>query len=254
MLEFMFLNSTDNFMSKTYIITGASRGIGKAIFLSLIKQGAHCIGLARTKNHLDRLVAEVPDDFKENAHTHVVDMADESAIVETFALIKNKFQTIDGLINSAGIAEMGFFDVDVATINQIMAVNVMGTFFACREIVETMKQQQSGHIINISSMAGKRGHPRAGVYCMSKFAVTGFTEALYQELLPYHVKVTNICPSVVDTDMTQKFQLENTQKIQVDDLVNAVNYVLQQSPAACLPELIIKCESVEINGPGISLK
>ena len=235
-------------MSKTFIITGASRGIGRGIFLSLLEQGYQCIGLARNEQTLNKLIAEISPELRDNAFSYAVNIADEKAVIEVLQNIKGKFSVIDGLINCAGVMEPGFLDLSSEQIQRMVNINLMGTIFLCREISELMKQQKHGNIINISSMAGKRAFPRAGMYCASKFAVSGFSEALYKELLPYNVKVTSICPSAVATDMTKDFDLDPEVMIQVEDIINAVNYVLSQTAGACIPELQIRCQSVEVSG------
>lgn len=181
------------------LVTGASRGLGKATAIALAAKGWRVGLVARTKEDLDAVAAEIRADGGEAA-PYVADLtqADECArAVRTFL---NDFVSLDLLVNNAGrgiygpVEECSDEDFDA-----LMAANVKSVVFCSQAAFAHMRQRGQGLILNVSSIAGKIGLPGESLYCASKFAVVGFTEALAAEAKPHGVKVTAFCPGGIDT-------------------------------------------------------
>lgn len=187
-----------NLKDKTAIVTGASRGIGRAFSEALVKKDATVYGLARGEDTL----AEVQQNLGNSFLPVSLDITDHKAID---AWVEETFKSSrlpDILINNAGLGLFG--NVDDLTIEEwekMIRTNLSGTFYMTRRIVPLMKANQSVcHIINIASIAGKIGNPQLSGYNASKYGVRGFTEALFKELRYNGIKVTGLYPGSIATD------------------------------------------------------
>jgi len=237
-------------MSKPFaIVTGGSRGIGYAIAEYLAAQDYDLALVARNETRLIEAKQRIGDKFSSiNVDTYPVDLQD---IRTTHDLIDNmitKRGRVDVLFNNAGVAYFGGSDIDFDQFEEMLTVNVSGAFAVAKAVAAHMKKQQHGYIINLASMAGLRPLAVTGAYSATKHAVVGFSNALYQEMLPLNVKVCVLCPSMIDTDMTQRWDFPNEDKIQLTDLVRAVEYLLQQGPTATTPVLEVHCKRIDISG------
>jgi len=184
-------------MARTWFVTGATRGIGAEIVKGALAAGDRVVATGRdTAKIADRFDAG-PDRLLAIA-LDVTDAAQTAAAVEAAVA---GFGGIDILVNNAGYGQLGLFEEsDPADIAQQFATNVFGLFGVTRAALPVMRRQRSGRIFNLSSIAGLRGGPGASIYCASKHAVEGFSEALAQEVAPFGVHVTLIEPGVFRTD------------------------------------------------------
>lgn len=190
--------------NKIAIVTGASSGIGKAFSEALIKKEATVFGIARSSGKLHA----IQEEFGENFNPVKLDVTDHPTI-EAWA--KKTFHSEylpDILINNAGLAAFGDIDqLSLADWRTMMDTNVNGIFYFTRQIVPLMKQNpETCHIINISSIAGLLGNPQISGYNASKFAVRGFSEALFKELRYDGIKVSCMFPGSISTDFFEKAQ------------------------------------------------
>lgn len=231
-------------MNKFAIITGASRGIGKTVAHYFVTQGYDVALLARNAELLQKVKQEfLTVNSKVSIETYALDVADMPATYQLITDILNKHANVDVLINNAGIADLGTTDMTLEDFAKIQAVNVNGMFAVAKAVAEKMRAQQSGYIFNVASMSGKRATAKLGAYCASKHAVVGFTESLLRELMPYGIKVTSICPGLVDTDMTKNAKIANADKIQSEDIVKIIDSLLSLSAAAIVKTVNIECKS-----------
>ncbi|MNK06588.1 Sepiapterin reductase [compost metagenome] len=192
---------------KNALITGAGKGIGKAVALALAAEGSNLILLARTKTDLEKLAAEIQP-FGVKTMIVTADIADIQSVNEVVEKALTEFKTIDILINNAGIGKFGkFMELTPEEFEQIIKVNLMGVYYATRAVLPGMIDQQSGDIVNISSTAGLRGAAATSAYSASKFAVIGLTESLMQEVRKHNIRVTALTPSTVATDMAKDLNL-----------------------------------------------
>jgi len=185
---------------KVAIVTGATKGIGRAIAESLIRAGANVSICARREDELQMAVSELNKISEGRVTGTVCDVRDYDAVKALFDHTVKSFDGVDILINNAGI---GIFttveDMSAGDFRAVLETNVFGVFYCCHEAIPLMKKRGGGYIINISSLAGANPHPRMAAYNASKFGLNGFSEALMQEVRHDGIKVSYIMPGSVNT-------------------------------------------------------
>lgn len=211
--------------NKNALITGAGKGIGKAVALALAKEGVNVILLSRTQAELDEVALQA------KAHgvktlTVIADIADIHSVNLAVKKALDEFKTIDILVNNAGIAVFGkFLDLEPEAWENIIKVNLMGTYYVTRAVLPNMIERQTGDIINISSTAGLSGNAMTSAYSASKFAVLGLTDSLMQEVRKHNIRVTALTPSTVATNMAKELNLTdgNPEKVmQAEDMAELI--------------------------------
>ena len=210
-----------NLKNKNALITGAGKGIGKAVAIALAKEGVNIVLIARTQADIDEVAQEINTyDVKTLALT--ADVADINSVNLAIEKAIASFQTIDILINNAGIAAFGkFLELEPSEWERIFQVNLMGVYYVTRAILPNMIERQTGDIINISSTAGLNGNALTSAYSASKFALLGLTDSLMQEMRKHNIRVTALTPSTVATDMAKELNLTdgNPEKVmQAEDI------------------------------------
>jgi len=190
-----------NLKGKNAIITGAGRGIGRAIAIALANEGVNVGLLARSEEHLQEVVKETKAQGVKAVFASA-DVSSNDEVTKAIHSLTSELGTVDILINNAGIAKFGkFMDLDVEEWEKIIQVNLMGVYYVTRAVLPGMIEQQSGDIINISSSAGQKGAPITSAYSASKFGVMGITESLAMEVRKHNIRVSALTPSTVATDL-----------------------------------------------------
>ncbi|MBB1192366.1 3-ketoacyl-ACP reductase [Flavobacterium sp. SOK18b] len=211
--------------NKNALVTGAGKGIGKAIALALAKEGVNVILVARTQEEIDSVAAKVRS-LRVKALAVTADVADINSVNAAVEKALSEFGTIDILINNAGIASFGkFLELEPTDWERIIQVNLMGPYYVTRAVVPNMIERQTGDIINISSTAGLAGNALTSAYSASKFALLGLTDSLMQEMRKHNIRVTALTPSTVATDMAKELKLTdgNPDKVmQAEDMAELV--------------------------------
>ena len=186
---------------KVALVTGASSGIGEALARELANRGAKVALVARRKDRLESIASELTRAGHE-ARPYVCDIRDSHSIAATEAEVRDTWAEIDLLINSAGYAHHALFvDQDPADIQDMMLTNYMGTVLWIKQVLPAMRERGRGWIVNISSFAGKIGQAGEAAYSASKFAVTGLSQGLAQELAPMGIQLLCVHPTLVRTEM-----------------------------------------------------
>lgn len=199
----MALNSNLPLKGKVALVTGASRGIGKSIAWSLAQHGAMVFINGRKEESLDNVCKEFSDK-KLDFQKLIFSVSDPNSIKEAFLQLYNKTKKLDILINNAGIMEdglMGMLSQD--QIIRTFETNTFSVLHTCQFASRIMKKQNSGSIINISSIIGTNGNSGQSTYSGSKAAVIGITKSLSKELAAYNINVNAICPGFIDTDLVK---------------------------------------------------
>ena len=211
--------------NKNALITGAGKGIGRAIAIALAKEGVNVILMARTQSDLDEVANEV-NALGVKSLTVIADVADINSVNGAVEKALVEFKTIDILINNAGIAAFGkFLELEPKAWENIIKVNLMGTYYVTRAVLPNMIERQIGDIINISSTAGLAGNALTSAYSASKFAVLGLTDSLMQEVRKHNIRVTALTPSTVATNMAKELNLTdgNPNKVmQAEDMAELI--------------------------------
>ncbi|MBL8112908.1 MAG: SDR family NAD(P)-dependent oxidoreductase [Acidobacteria bacterium] len=206
------------------LVTGAGRGIGRATAHAFAQGGARVALMGKTKKNLEKVQKELK---ATGVATAVVpgDVADEGTVSRCVAAAEQQLGPIDVLVNNAGIFQMSPIDkVDALAFDRIIATNLRGPFLLSRAVLPGMKARRKGHIVNISSTAGKRGFAGGGAYCASKFGLAGLSESVMYEARPFDVRVTCLFPSTVATDMIKSSGLkyDETKALQPEDIAQAI--------------------------------
>ena len=211
--------------NKNALITGAGKGIGKAVAIALAKEGVNVILMARTQSDLDEVAKEL-NALGVKSMTVTADVADITSVNTAVEKALAEFKTIDILVNNAGIAAFGkFLELEPSTWENIIKVNLMGTYYVTRAVLPNMIERQMGDIINISSTAGLNGNAMTSAYSASKFAVLGLTDSLMQEVRKHNIRVTALTPSTVATNMAKELKLTdgNPDKVmQAEDMAELI--------------------------------
>ncbi|MBP1710102.1 MAG: short-chain dehydrogenase/reductase [Deltaproteobacteria bacterium] len=196
------------FSNKLAFITGGSSGIGLATANLLARQGCSLVLFARGQALLDeacRTIEAVINKTSQSVQAISMDVADHHAVRQKIKTAVEKFGIPDLLINCAGVSSAGCFEnISYDQFDQCMKINVYGTRNTVSAMLPYMKQKGSGHIVNISSMAGLIGMFGYSSYCTTKYALVGFTECLRSELKRYNIRVTLVCPPEVKTPFVEK--------------------------------------------------
>lgn len=186
---------------KVALVTGASSGIGEALARELAQQGAKVALVARRGDRLEAIAKELTEAGHE-ARACVCDIRDPESIASAAAEVRNAWGEIELLINSAGYARhILFVDHDPEDIQEMILTNYMGTVRWIKQVLPAMRERRQGWIINVSSFAGRVGQADEVAYSASKFAVTGLSEGLSQELAPLGIHVLCVFPTLVKTEM-----------------------------------------------------
>jgi NAD(P)-dependent dehydrogenase (short-subunit alcohol dehydrogenase family) len=184
------------------VVTGGGRGIGAAIAQALAREGATVSVLGRDAGRLAAQVAALGGDA--NAHAVGVDVADEASVRSAFAAVRQRFGRVDILVNNAGQAKSApLARTDLAHWQDMLAVNLTGTFLCTREVIAEMTRRGSGRIVNVASTAGLLGYAYVSAYCAAKHGVIGLTRAAAIEAAKSGVTVNAVCPGYTETEIVQ---------------------------------------------------
>jgi NAD(P)-dependent dehydrogenase (short-subunit alcohol dehydrogenase family) len=206
---------------KTWFITGASRGIGAEIVKAVLAAGDQLIATARNKSDLDQF------ESNPNVLTFSLDVTDEAQVQAAVAAGLERFGQIDVLVNNAGFGVLGGIEeTSAAEVERVYRTNVFGLLNVTRAVLPSMRQRCSGHIINLSSVGGYRSYPGWGIYCSTKFAVEGITEALHGELAPLGIHATVVEPGYFRTNFLDGSSLQRT-AMQIPDYEETVGQTRQ---------------------------
>ncbi len=192
----------NNLKNKKAIITGGSRGLGKATALAFAKEGIDVAITGRNEEALKNTVAEI-EAFGGKAIYSVFDVGQYEAVKSSIKAIIDELGTVDILVNNAGIAAVGAFnDMEVSLWSEIIQTNVMGMYYVTKEVLPHLLSKNEGDIINVSSTAGLNGNANISAYSASKFAVIGMSESLMKEVRKNNIRVNTLTPSTIESDMT----------------------------------------------------
>ena len=188
---------------KRAVITGGSRGIGRAIALAYVKEGASCVVISRQLEDLEETAELAPAGAIEPI---VCDVANDASVAAMAELVLDKFGGVDIVVNNAGVHAAGsFLEIDAATYSRLFEVNVVGIVRISQAFLGGMIERQSGSIVNIASTAGLFESPGQAPYNASKHGAVGLTRCMALELAPTGVTCNAICPGFVDTPMLDGF-------------------------------------------------
>jgi len=237
---------------KVVVITGASSGIGEATAMRLAADGAKLVLMARREERMQELAQKLMDEHQTDSMVIKLDVTDRKAVLEAFEEVKKNYGRIDVLVNNAGLMPVSYLDkLKIDEWDRMIDVNLKGLLYCIAGALPVMKAQQSGHIVNISSVAGRRVGPGFAVYNATKFGVTALSEAMRMELTPtMNIKVTVIEPGAVATELVQtitdkdildsfsKFA-SNLVPLEADDIARSIHYAVSQPDEVMVSEILV---------------
>jgi len=230
--------------TNTAIITGAGRGIGRAIALALAGKGLHVGLLARSEDQLKAVADEIHAGGGTACYT-VCDLADLNTIPSAFHILQAQLGNVDVLVNNAGLfVERSVEQLDCREWERAIRVNLTAPFLLSQLALPFMKKAGGGRIIHIASTASTQGYLHQSAYCASKHGLLGFARSLALEAKKENIHVHTLCPGGVDTDMIQGTQLAKRMAgqpmIQSEDMAKMVLFLLEQPENIDLPELVVR--------------
>jgi 3-oxoacyl-[acyl-carrier protein] reductase len=226
---------------KVALVTGAGRGIGKAIALALARAGCRIVLAARTSTQLDLVQSAIAASGGQ-ALSIPSDLARDEEIYRVIAEVKRAYGIVDILINNAGWGKKSTITrANLDDWDQTLRVNLRAPMLLTKLVLPAMIEQNSGAVVNISSISGKSGEAGSSAYAASKFGIIGFTQSLYEEAREYGVKVSVILPGFVDTPMIPPVKnLDRSKMIHPEDVAQAVLFVLHSPATSCPVEMTIR--------------
>lgn len=238
-------------MKKIALITGATSGLGRAIALCLAKEGYYVIITGRRKEKLEELEQEIEVKYESKVLSLCFDVRDYSQVEKAIVELPEEWQKIDILVNNAGLA-VGLdpiFKGDIEDWERMIDTNIKGLLYMTRVVSPIMVERKSGHIINIGSIAGKGVYPNGAVYCATKYAVDALSQGMRMDMLPYGIRVTQICPGAVETEFSLvRFKGDQKRADQVyvgfenlvaEDIANAVLFAVSQPKHVDIQDMLV---------------
>lgn len=222
------------------LITGATSGFGYAISLRLARLGYNLVITGRRSEKLDELTQKLSSDFQIEVFALCFDVRNNEDCIQAIQSLPANFQNIDLLINNAGLAAgaLPFQESDMTDYEQMIDTNVKGLLYMTKLIVPCMIQKQSGHIINISSIAGIEVYPNGSVYCASKHAVNAITKGLRIDLVKCGIKVSSVSPGMAETEFSivryhgdeekAKAVYAGLTPLNAEDIADAVEFIISR--------------------------
>lgn len=223
------------------VVTGAGRGIGSAIARQLAALGATVVLLGRTKSTLDDTARAI---VEASGKTEVIpcDVTVLHQLEYAAARVDSTFGRLDILVNNAGVG--GFNDALHNLLpedwERILNTNLRGVYYAIRTFAPLMIRAYSGHIINISSLAGKNALPNGAAYAASKWGLNGLTYSVAEELRKHNIRASVVCPGSVDTELSPHAGKDPNKMLQPDDVAHAVAMIVTQAPQSFMSEILLR--------------
>lgn len=225
------------------LVTGASRGIGKAIALELAKDGYDLCLVGRDMKALDEVIIEIKDASAVRAVAVSADLSKVEAAGEIVRACVDAFGGLDLLVNCAGLSHKGSFTtVTPEEWDRIFAVNARAPFFICQEALPYLKKSEKPMVINIASVVGFKGYIDQSVYASSKHALTGFTKVFAKEVQPFGIRVHLISPGGVATEMVKKMRpdIAPDELIQVEEISEIIHFLVTRKGLGTIDQFYIR--------------
>ena len=226
----------------TVVITGASRGLGLSIAEAFAAEGHNLLLTARNEIKLYHVLESLMGRFPEQLiKAKAFDQGSRQGAVDFGNWVLEQGVVPDILINNAGIFEPGrVIDEPEGQMEKMMSTNFLSAYYITRMLLPPMMERKSGHIFNMSSIAALQAYPNGGSYSVSKFALTGFSKNLREELKPYSIKVTCIYPGAVYTDSWAAAGISPGRIMKPTDIADTVVQISKLSPQAVVEDLVIR--------------
>jgi 3-oxoacyl-[acyl-carrier protein] reductase len=223
------------------VVTGAGRGIGAAIARTIAAIGATVVLCGRTRKTLET-TAEAIAQAGGQAEVAVCDVADLQSVEALAAQVERTRSRVDILVNNAGIGGFGGPLHALAPVDwdRILNTNLRGVYYMIRSLAPIMMRTKTGHIINISSLAGKNALPNGAAYAASKWGLNGLSYSVAEELRSHNIRVSVLCPGSTDTELTPHPGKDTAKMLQPDDVAHVVAMLVTQAPQSFVSEVLLR--------------
>jgi len=223
------------------VVTGAGRGIGAAIAQQLGSMGAEVVLCGRNTQPLQAIAAKIS---RADGKSQVVrcDVTDFSSVENLAKQVDSSYGRMDILVNNAGIGGFGgpLHEMPPNLWEQVLNTNLRGVYYCIRALAPAMIRAQSGHIINISSLAGKNALPNGAAYAASKWALNGLSYSVAEELRAYNIRVAVVCPGSVDTELSPHIGKDARKMLKPEDVAHVVAMLVTQAPQSFASEVLLR--------------
>jgi 3-oxoacyl-[acyl-carrier protein] reductase len=226
---------------KVALVTGGGRGIGSAIAVRLAVLGADIVVCGRTQSHLDQTAGRIRT-AGARAEAITCDVSDWNSVTALAGKVKDSFGKLDILTNNAGIGGFGgpLHTMPVERWDGVLNTNLRGVFYTVRAFVPLLLAAGGGHIINISSLAGKNPLPNGAAYAASKWGLNGLSYSIAEELRSHKIRVSVICPGSTHTELSPHEGKNPEKMLQAGDIAHAVEMLVTQAPQSFVSEIVIR--------------
>ena len=223
------------------VITGAGRGIGAAIAAQLAALGAMAVLCGRTRDPLESTAAAISKAGGQ-AKTLPCDVTDLHSVEAAAAHVDQTLHRIDILVNNAGVGGFGgpLHQLAPESWEQVLNTNLRGVYYAIRAFAPMMIRARAGHIVNISSLAGKNALPNGAAYAASKWGLNGLTYSVAEELRVHNIRVSVVCPGSVDTELSPHAGKDKAKMLQPTDVAHVVAMLVTQAPQSFVSEILLR--------------
>ena len=238
-------------MKKIALVTGATAGIGKAIAARIAKEGLNLIITGRRQELLEELEKELKSSYNVDVLSLCFDVSSYNEVQMAIDSLPAEWKNVDVLINNAGLA-VGLNPIHEGVVEdweRMIDTNIKGLLYMTRTVSPNMVERKSGHIINLCSIAGKEVYPNGNVYCATKHAVDALSRGIRMDLLPYNIKVTQVCPGAVETEFSLvRFKgdqsradkvYEGFTSLDAEDIADAVYYAISLPAHVDIQDILV---------------
>ena len=235
------MNRTRSLGGKVAVVTGGGRGMGAAIAQSLARLGATTVLCGRSQASLEATAKAVVEDGGK-AEVIPCDVTSFGSVEALAKRVEASFGGVDVLVNNAGVGGFGgpLHQLPSDAWEQILNTNLRGVYYAIRAFAPMMIRARDGHIINISSIAGKNALPNGAAYAASKWGLNGLSYSVAEELRSHNIRVSVICPGSTNTELSPHEGKDATKMLQPEDVAHAVEMLVTQSPQSFVSEIILR--------------
>lgn len=235
------LDTAEPLAGQTALITGAGRGIGAAIAASLARLGATAVLCGRTLATLDATAKSIAS-AGGRAEVIVCDVSNLNSVETAAQQVKNTLGRLDILVNNAGIGGFGgpLHQLAPEAWEQILNTNLRGVYYMIRAFAPMMIAARAGHIVNISSLAGKNALPNGAAYAASKWGLNGLTYSVAEELRGHNIRVSVVCPGSVNTELSPHVGKDPGKMLQPEDVAHAVAMLVTQARQSFVSEILLR--------------
>jgi 3-oxoacyl-[acyl-carrier protein] reductase len=237
------MNSSDSkpLSGQVAVVTGAGRGIGAAIGRRLATLGAAVVLSGRSPKPLQATASQIAADGGQ-AKVMQCDVSNLQSVQALASFVNQNFKRADILVNNAGVGSFSapLHELTPEEWEKVLNTNLRGVYYCIRSFAPIMIRAKTGHIVNISSLAGKNALPNGAAYAASKWGLNGLTYSVAEELRPYNIRVAVVCPGSVDTELSPHAGKDPNKMLQPDDVAHVVAMLLTQSPQSFASEVLLR--------------